>query len=182
MMSAEELRRYLEFNNIDCTDYTDEDLEYLIEQKLGEIQSLTGVPIYPTEHTYISRRFCDDYVILPHYPLLSIESMQFNGATVEDEEYYTNDETGIIYFHKPHKGLLQIEYTVQLKESTINSLINPLLQDMVVYELGKDSSTDATSIKEGDVSISYDPSLSLGASIQKQLDNLRNYTVRVKWL
>lgn len=180
-MNGEELSKYLEFKGVDTTDLTPEDLDYFIRLKQEEIQSFTGVPIFPVQHEYFKRRFHSDQVVLPFYPVSEIISLRINGEEPETI-YDVIAETGVIYFDKQVRGVLRIDYKAQLSNSSLVELIDPLIRDMAEYDLSQDPTMGATSVKEGDVSIGYDSSLSLGSRILQQLDYLRNYIPRVRWL
>lgn len=176
-MNGEELQQYLDFKGVDTSDLSVEDLDYFIRLKMEEIQSLTGVPIFPVQHEYFKRRFRSDHVILPFYPLHQIISLTVNG---EEPLYDYVAETGIIYFDKVVRGIIKIEYKVKISDSSLAELIDPLIRDMAEYGLTSDPTVGANSVKEGDVTVYYDSNLSLGSRILKQLDYLRNYIPRVR--
>lgn len=152
-------------------------LEDIIDLKIREIQSITGLCLSPLNHHYYSNDFHGSYVMLPYYPIKSIESMTINNNPITD--YVLIDEIGVIYFEQEFYGVLDIQYSEGLSEEVMR-LVEPLLTDMIIYYLNGDVSKDATSIKEGDITISYDSGLSLGNRINNQLENLKKYSIKIR--
>lgn len=180
MLTVDELRILLKINNI-TTEFTDEELEYLINQKIIELQGLLGFDITPTTHTEIIRHYHDNKLILNYYNLTTIQELTLNNINISDMVQVIDNELSIIYFIKNMHGLLKITYITCLPENKIITYINPLLGDMIMYTLQDNWGKDATTIKEGDVSVSYDANLSLGNRILTRIQDLKNaYNARVR--
>lgn len=164
------------------------ELEQLIELKTNELISITGIPINPRSRKQINPNFKGKLLELDYYPVLEIHSFKIDGKCLKKGEDYIIDENpGIIYLNKPHKGLLVVEYIQQIPTEDILSKINPLISDMVLYTYkNMDASVEGviSSIHEADQSVSYDTSNSLGNRIYNRIESLKKSykTASVRWL
>ena len=154
---------------IDASDNSE--LEEFIKQK---ISAYIGVPLTPREFTQLEHNFDDNVLIVDKYPIHEILSLKINNQELTDNDYILDSNSSIIYFNKHYNGLLLLEYTVCLSDEDIEMYITPLVKDMVDYELDTGWTKNASSIHEGDVSISIDTSIGKGALIQKNLDTLKS--------
>lgn len=173
----EEIRAYLELNNI-TEEYDDEKLESLCNLMISKICAETGRELSPTTHTDMELHFNTSRgeYNLKHYPIVEIESVFIDNLPFTPFDYILNSEAGIIKFLKPlpeHCDSLTVEYTSCESDDWIKTNITPLLMDMLVYNLSADALKNATSVKEGDVSVNYDSNNSLLALINKRLEKLR---------
>lgn len=148
-----------------------EDLKKLIKNK---ISAYINVPLDPTSFTQIDRHFSGDSLIVDNFPIKSIDKLTIGGSELTSEDYIIDYEASLIYFKKEYSGFLILEYTCCLSESQFDLYIEPLIKDMVDYELDTGWTKNASSIKEGDVQINLDTSIGKGALIQKNLDDLKN--------
>ena len=178
-----EFKDLLELAGIDITDYSDDDIELLLESKLSEITAYVGFDINPTLHKEIRKGFSDDMYEVDYYPVLSVESFKIGNKSLTSDDYVLDDEQGILYLHSALSGLLVLSYSSGISDNAFNSKIKPLLFDMAKYTLttGFSGVGAMTSIKEGDVQVNYDATSSLGGLIIGRLNNLRaSYQCRVK--
>lgn len=177
----DEIRAYLKLHNI-SGEYTDEELDSLINMMINHIQAETGRELTPTTHNDSELHFNTSRgeYNLKHYPVVEIESIFIDNSPVLPFDYILNSESGIIKFLKPLPPVcecLYVEYTSCESDEWITRYIAPLLGDMLVYNLTADSLKNATSVKEGDVSVNYDSGNSLLALINKRLDRIRTSKV-----
>lgn len=151
--------------------YNTENFDDLLELVKSQINS--RVPIEPVEQKQSSMIRDTKCVLLDFFPVSSITSV-YIGETefVDGKNCYIDLPDGIIYFKEPKTGLFKASYKTGLPKEEYDKYIIPLIYDMLKYNLTDAWNKDASSIKEGDVSVNYDTSISLGALIQKRLDTL----------
>jgi hypothetical protein len=185
LITIDSLKTDLELKGI-THELTDEQLTLLLQNKTDELAGLTNLPILPTSHKEIRQAFEDERYEVDSYPVSSITSLTIGPYTLNETEHYTLDESlGIIYFNRLWNGMLVVEYVSCISDDVITQKVNPLLSDMIGYTLlnGFSPVGSVTSMKEGDVSVNYDTSTSLGNLIQSRINDLKNiYSVRIKVL
>lgn len=182
LIDIETLKEQLTLENVTC-DLSDEDLELLLTNLISELTGYINIPINPTNHKEIRRDFHSDIYEVDHYPISEIVSFKIGNKVLTSDDYVLDENKGILYLHSYMSGLLVIEYAACLSDDVINTKINPLLFDMVKYRLNTNFSGDGvmSSVKEGDVSVNYDTSTSLGGLIQSRINDLKNsYSIRIK--
>lgn len=182
LIDVETLKQNLRLENIE-NDYSDEDLELLLNNLVLELTGYVDIPITPVNHKEIQRNFNGTLYETDHYPVSEISDLKIGSTTLTSDDYVLDDSKGILYFNSQLRGLLVIEYVACLPDDVINSKVNPLLFDMLKYRLTSDFSNDGavSSIKEMDTTINYDTSSSLGNLIQSRINNLRAcYSIRIK--
>lgn len=186
LITPTDLQTSLKLQGITIED--SDELEKLIDLKTNELISITGIPIKPVSRKQINPHFKGKLLELDYYPVLKIHSFKINGEYLKKGEDYIIDENpGIIYLNKPHKGLLVVEYIQQLPTEEILFKINPLISDMILYTYKNiDSQVEGviSSIHEADQSVSYDTSNSLGNRIYNRIESLKKSykTASVRWL
>lgn len=177
-----EFKQYLTLNNI-TTEFTDEELELLLNNKVNELITYTGIEINPVTHTEFKRGFSDDIYELDFYPIKEISELKVDGKSITSDRYTCDGERGVLYFNYCLNGLLFCKYVSGVSETVFDTKVKPLLFDMAGYTLKGENSLLGTvsSIKEGDVQVNYDTSTSLGGLIVSRLNNLKGmYSCRVK--
>ena len=180
---VEDFKSLMDLEGISLDDYSDDDLELLLQTKLDELTAYTGLEINPTTHKEIKRDFSDDMYEVDFYPVSEISSFTIGSKTLTSDDYTLDEEKGILYFHSIMRGMLVLEYNSCLPETIFSSKVKPLLFDMGKYMLTTQSTSDGvvSSVKEGDVSVNYDTSSSLGNLILSRMNNLKSmYSVRIK--
>lgn len=186
LITVEDLKKQLELTQVDISTYSDEDLELLLTNTINEIIGYTNLPINPISHKQIVRNFNSTLFELDYYPIKEISSLRIGSKILSDDDYILDDTLGILYFNTKGSGLLVVEYVSQLSNEFLSVNVTPLIVDIIRYRLSNDFSVDGvrTSIKEGDVSVNFDSSSSLGNLIQGRIANLKNnyYSVRIKVL
>lgn len=170
------IRTILKLNGLDTSDYTDEELIILYKHKESEIESYISWNISPTTYKEIIPDVLNDFIILHHYPI-----MQINYVIDEDNEDISsdiklvNENNGIIYFKEYfYSEFVKVEYVSGLTESEKDKLIKPLILDMIAYSIKYGYNTGVSSAKEGDVSVNYDTTSNLGATINNRIEKLNN--------
>ena len=184
LIDVNSLKQQLNLERI-TYDYSDEDLELLLTNIVKEIIGYTNAPINAVTHKRIIRDFKSNMLELDYYPVTSISSLQIGSTTLSGTDYVLDEALGILYFDTELSGLLLCEYTCKCSDDTIENIINPLVFDIVKYRLTSNFSTTGvmSSVKEGDVSVNYDTSTSLGNLIYGRMNNLKaTYSVRIRVL
>lgn len=188
IITPEELKTNLELQGVSDSDLEDTTrLQSLIELKTNEITALTGIPIEPVNRKQIIKNFNHDVFEADWYPICEVTSFKIDGVELTTDDYVLDENTGIFYLNRIHAGLLVIEYVHKLSDETIQTKINPLISDMVLYGFTAldSNSGEISSIHEAEQSISYDTSNSLGNRIYARIDGLKStysYSARIKWL
>jgi len=175
-ISTSKLKTILKLKGITIP-YNDDELEIIIQYKLSELAGLLGFNIQETDQSETIYRFKDDRIILTKYPVQSIESVTLDNEELNDSCYILDDNIGIVYFEKRLHGLLMVNYVTGLSHDDIVNVIEPLLVDMITYDLKNRNSSPGdgvvSSIREGDVSVNYDTNSSLGNRIYTRIEELK---------
>jgi hypothetical protein len=155
--------------------YGDDEFDLLVKYKLSEISGLLGFNIMGSDESQTVYQFKDDRIVLTKYPVQSIESVTLNNEELFDECYTLDRNIGVVYFNKKLNGLLMVNYVTGLSHEDIVNVIEPLLVDMIAYDLTNNNLGDGvvSSIREGDVSVNYDTKSSLGNRVYTRIEELR---------
>lgn len=187
-MNVEELRILLKFEGIDLSNYSDDELNILIASKTRELAGLIGLDIEPSHRIQTVSDFKGKRLRLDFYPVLDLVQLKYNGCPLKSCKYTLNEKLGIITFKDYLHGPVTVKYLSGFSEDLINGFINPLIADMVADTLSKDKSLGlvdgVSSIKEGDVSVSYDTSNSRTNRINSRIEDIKNRfsSARIRWL
>lgn len=156
-------------------DLTDDELSELMSIAESQIISATGLNIKPRNYKLIEEyNGTDTTILLDYFPVLSVNSFTIADTELDADDYVLDSECGVIYLKNIYsEGFMDITYTVGFTDEQYQALIEPLLTLMVEYACDTGWDKDASSIKEGEITVSYDTSLGKGALIQQGLDNLR---------
>lgn len=155
---------------------SEEDLKETLKKRL-ELE--LGLPLTPTLCKLTDNSFDDDLIMLQNFPVKSIKSLKIGEDTLSEEDYVVDESKGIIYLKKHYSGFLYLEYDYCLSEDEFM----PLLDLMMEYESDNGWDKNASSIKENNVTVSYDTSLGKGAIIQNMINDLRlRYSVYVEMI
>ena len=184
VITVEELKASLTQLGIDYSDY-EENLEQLLASYIQKLIGMTGAPILPESVTEMVYDFSGKMFQFKKYPVSKVDCVCVNGNPVDSEKFVLDGDLGVLYFTRTFTGLLKLKYTVELSEGVIDSLVNPLLVDMFAHDINKGFTFDGeySTVKEGDVSISYDTSSGLYSSMQDRINQLKfMYSYRAKLL
>lgn len=138
---------------------------------IKKISAYIGVPILPTNFTQFEK-FDGETLHVNMFPIKEVTNLTIDNKTISD--FTVDNHAGLIYFRQHYTGFLTLEYTACLTENDYSLYIEPLVEDMLEYENDSGWAKNASSIREGDVSINLDTSIGKGALIQKNLDNLKS--------
>ena len=163
----------LEDENSDITKY-----ESLLQLQIDKIASETGLELNPTAHTDVDFNFnwdSQDYNVR-YYPIYEIHKVKVDNKCIRSKYYILDSDNGRLHFLKklPKGEVLIVEYMSCESYSFFNSKVLPLAYDMLLYSLDKSPTKNASSIKEGDLSVNYDTNTSLNAMIINRLNDLKN--------
>ncbi|MDO5818728.1 MAG: hypothetical protein Q4P11_00180 [Methanobrevibacter sp.] len=147
-----------------------ENEDLLKEKLLKRLEVEVGLPLIPKSAKELERNFQGSEILLSHYPLKEIKELKIDGETMDLDDVIILEDEGTVHLPREYSGDLYVEYTYGLPE---NEFI-PIVDLMMEYELDDDWKKDVSSVKEINVSVSYDTSLSKGATIQNMINDLRN--------
>lgn len=128
-----------------------------------------GLPLSPQSSKQVEPDFNDSTILLDNFPVISIRKLMIGGKRVCPKDYIVVENEGAVYLNKLCSGMLYVEYIYGLSESEYD----PLIDLMMDYELDNSFDKNASSVSEGDLSVSYDTSKSKGALIQNMIDDLK---------
>ena len=163
-----------------------EELTNLLKQRL---ESEIGIPLTPKTIKQVELDFNNDVILTDYFPIHQITQLKIDDENITG--YTLIEDEGTIYLNKNYTGKLYLEYTYGLKEEEYLPIIRLmdaayLLKEqgyeccgctMKLYEadeLDNSMMKNASSLKESNVTVSYDTGLSRGAIIQSMINNLRN--------
>ena len=199
LMSVDDLKILFKLNNIQ-TQFNDDELSQLISITQKSMLAELGITLKPVQHTYTvypnytePRKQTRVPITLPLVHVKHIDEIQVNKykILVEDVDYEFDEKNSIIYL-KPrlYHGFwhwywhwfwdialrVRIKYTTQLDDELILDLLNSLLGDLILYQMTPTNQRDVKSIKEGDVTVSWDTdnAHSLPKAIANKKDNIRD--------
>lgn len=149
----------------------DEDSDEVLREKLKKRLELElGLPLAPKLGKQVEQSFEDNVILIEDFPVQNIRTLKIDDKIFTEEDYILDEEEGCIYLKENHKGFLYLEYCYCLPKSEYE----PLLDLMFEYENDNSWNKDASSIKENNVTVSYDTSVGKGARIQTMIADLRN--------
>jgi len=196
LISVDDLKILFKLNNIQ-TNLNDDESHQLINITQKSMLAELGISLKPVQHTYTvypnytePRKQTRVPVILPLTHVKNIDEIRINRKILVEDIDYEFDEKNSIVFLKPrwHKGFwrwwwfwhwgvaisVRIKYTTQFDDELILDLLNSLLGDLLVYSQLSMNQRDVKSIKEGDVTVSWDTdnAHSLPKAIANKKDNI----------
>lgn len=176
LLTNETILTYLKSKNIDTTNLNDPLITEYYNTYLNYILTQTGLSLEPETKTIndvLINKFKNKNYLLYDYPIDELISVQVDDKEITPTEYYLDKTNGILRWKTiPIGEELQITYTTILEPETI-SLITATLLDLIYYNLDTNPTKNITSLKEGDVSISYDTNNSTSTNIKNNLDKLK---------
>ena len=181
-MTLDEVNSRLKNDGFD--ELSEGEYEELIQHKIRELESIIGVDLNPRNRKQYTHKFKGEIYQLNFYPVQSITSMTINDRVYVD--YFLNEDSGLIYLDNAVSGKILVEYISCIPLYEFEHYFAPLLDDMVIYEItnvGNIWDGVASSIREGDVSIGYDVSNSLGNRIWSRIAELKDkYSSKVRMI
>jgi hypothetical protein len=177
-MNLEELRDYLKIMGIDETKYTDNVLEKLINFYTDYIMSYTGIDFDEHEHTVTDTNPNFNYknYLLGFYPVVEIEEILLDGKVINESDYKLDKQSGIIYWMNDllDGDVLEIIYISQIHDTNLLNTFVTLLKDLIYCSLEPNNKGNIVSVKEGDVTVTYDSNSITSNLIINRLNLLKN--------
>ncbi len=140
---------------------TDDELEHLIQVQLDSILAQLGVSLEPTIHNYTVYNVPPKKpIVLPLSDIVGVDHIIVNGEYLCNNEYFFDDLNGIVHITK-HLGCcplrsVHINYITRLSDLFIEKLKSLLLDSLLLLLVPFDDENGIKSIKEGDVTVTYD--------------------------
>lgn len=145
------------------------DEETLTESLKKRLEVEIGMPLDPRSAKQIDTEFKDNVILTNFFPISEINTLKIDNECVPCSKYTVSEDEGIIYLNEVMAGTLYLEYTYALPEEEYIGLLNMMME----YETDTNPYTNATSVREENVSVSYDSSTTKGALIQSLITDLR---------
>lgn len=180
MIDVDELRVVLRINGVDETTYSDDELNNLINFHTGLFNTLICFNYNLTEYEeYYPVSESTRSLLINHYPIQSLSTLKIGDKDYTSNIKYLDKKPGIIYFKEPLTDDVSITYMSGFDETQVNELIKPLILDLIVYGVKYGVGGVISSLSEGDVSVSYDTSM----SIQSRINDLnKRYCVKARMI
>jgi hypothetical protein len=151
-----EVRVILRAYGIDDSQYTDEELEHLIQYYTRLFNSLICFNYLPCDYEeYYPVNDSTKAVLINHYPVIEVSSITLDEKDYTNNVYRIEKDTGIIYFKENIMGDLILKYHAGWSDKDIETIIIPLILDLLVYGIRYGVDGIVSSISEGDVSVSF---------------------------
>lgn len=188
-INTDKLKAVLKLKGYSFPDLTDDEFNNIKEYYQDYILSEIGATLEETDHEDVDlfNELNSGYYLFQYYPVSSVTSIVITNENehynLTEEDYDLDKEDGIIKFHKFYDtGKIIVKYKSCLSKFILLQ-IESLIFDMFVYNSTPATERGVSSIHEGDVSISFDMSTNLGASINTRIENLKNIvSARVQML
>ncbi len=167
------IRKYLKANKV-TDEYNDEDLASLYTSHLNYILSTVGISLNEQTQQITdinNRNFNIPNYLLPNYPVKEITVVKLDDKVLDPEDYFVDKQNGIIRWKQELIGnVLEITFITEPDEFIIN-LIRTILLDMILYD-ASDNTDEISTVKEGDVSVTYNTTNSTGNRINTNMNDL----------
>ena len=149
--SVDDLKERLRLAGIDFGNYSDEDLEKLIQLTLQDIEARTGASIInPKLITEYDSHFRGEFYETDYYPIICSETT-LDTEVIEPRR--VDLERGILYFKPFTEGELEVKYKIQYTDTVF---LAQLLTNMIILTIDSDVVHGTwNSIKEEGVSVTY---------------------------
>lgn len=176
MITPGDVRDFAEKAGVDISNYTDDELEKIIEHVVMKIEKLVGCPITSREVTEVKPRIKS--TIVTRYPVKSVSKVEIKfdnyiEYTEIDKYEIIDDMAVIIGWDLPRPVTARITYNTKEADQT---LVDRVLLRMSLSEIVQGDKWDYTyiehprSIKEGDVQVTYPTVTELIKDIQAAVD------------
>lgn len=151
IISVDDLKERLRLAGIDFGNYSDEDLEKLIQLTLQDIEARTGASIInPKLITEYDSHFRGEFYETDYYPIICSETT-LDTEVIEPRR--VDLERGILYFKPFTEGELEVKYKIQYTDTVF---LAQLLTNMIILTIDSDVVHGTwNSIKEEGVSVTY---------------------------
>lgn len=182
-ITTDELATYLALNGQNA-DIGEEDLQNMINFKTNELSGILGMDFIETKHQEHILLEKGRTIVLNYYIVSEINSITVNGGEIPQNDF-SFSENGVVYldYSFPRNSSVIVDYTSCLPENVLNTQIKPIILDMCLLSFSNkgNSNGEVSSISEGDTSVSYNNSNSLGVQIRNRINSVRDrYGARVR--
>lgn len=173
MITPGDVRDFAEKAGVDISNYTDDELEKIIEHVVAKIEKLVGCPIISREVTEVKPRIKS--TIVTRYPVGSVSKVEIKfDDYIEVDKYEIMDDMAVIIgWDLPRPVTARITYNTREADQ---ALVDRVLLRMSLSEIVQGDKWDYTyiehprSIKEGDVQVTYPTVTELVEDIQAAVD------------
>ena len=174
-MDLKLLKEYLKSYGL-IISISDTELESLYNLEIKILEGESGVSLSEKTHKITdidNKKFNQVNYLLPDYPVKQLISIKIDNQSLGSEDYLLDSGNGIIHWRRVLSGnVLEIIYTSILDESLMK-LCESIIYDRILYNLG-DKSDMISSIKEGDLSLTYNNTNSTSLRLKSNYDLLIN--------
>lgn len=160
IVNVDDVKLYYKQYNIQ-NNLTDEELERLIQNQIDSVLAQLGVSLEPQIHNYTKYQHPPKKPLpLPLDDILGIDRVIVNGERLCSEDYFFDELNGIVYITKNYGccplSYVHIHYITKLSDLFLEKLKSLILDMMLVLLLPHNDENGIKSIKEGDVTVTYD--------------------------
>lgn len=146
------------------------DEDTLRENLKKRLEVEIGMPLQPKSVKQIDPNFNDNIILTSFYPIKEINTLKINDNRLSCSDYIVSEAEGIIYLNEAMSGTLCLEYKYALPENEYEGLLEMMMEN----EMDTNPYSNATSIKEENITVSYDSNSTKGAVIESLIADLRN--------
>lgn len=196
LISVTKTKLLFKLNNIQ-TNLTDDELYELIKITQQSMLAELGITLKPVQHTYTvypnytePRKQTRVPITLPLLHVKHINEIRVNKKRLVEEVDYDFDKKNSIIYIKPrfYHGFwhwywhwfwdiaitVNIKYTTQFDDEIILDLLESLLGDLLIYNQTPYTERNVKSIKEGDVTVSFDTDSDNAHTLPKSINDKKN--------
>ena len=142
------------------SDLTDEEIERLIQMQINSALAMLGVSLEPTVHNYTKyHHHPRKPLTLPLPEVVGVDRVMVNGRELCSCDYFLDEINGIVHLTK-HFGCCPVDvhvcYITRLSDLFLEKLKSLVLDMLLLVILPHDNEEGIRSIKEGDVTVTYD--------------------------
>ena len=140
---------------------TDEEIEQLIQMQINSVLAQLGVSLEPTIHNYTKyNHHPKKPLTLPLHEITVIDRVIVNGKRLHPNDYFFDEINGIVYITKNYGccplSYVHVNYITRLSDLFIEKLKSLVLDMLLLMILPHNNEEGIKSIKEGDVTVTYD--------------------------
>lgn len=140
---------------------TDDEIEQLIKMQIDSVLAQLGVSLEPTMHNYtVYQHPPRKPLALPLPEIVGIDRVIVNGERLHLQDYFFDELNGIVYITKNYGccplSYVHIHYITRLSDLFLEKLKSLVLDMLLILLLPHNDENGIKSIKEGDVTVTYD--------------------------
>ena len=140
---------------------TDGEIEKLIQMQVDSVLAQLGVSLEPVAHNYTKYNHHPKRPLtLPLPEIAGIDRVVVNGNRLHANDYFFDEINGIVYITKNYGccplSYVHVHYFTRLSDLFIEKLKSLVLDMLLLLILPHNNEEGIKSIKEGDVTVTYD--------------------------